>query len=227
MEKIENLFRRRAVEKTPKKAPEKEMSENEEELPPNVKIVETEKTKFRIAHGKHNVEQKPEDLGKADALMLEGIFDYTLSKELVEKEFNGDLKEKIQYKEMIKTAEKKRAPIFVGDVIKQKCIFFSTLRLRDYLFAQKLKTIAERLETQKRKPEIAIVIGAGHTGIEEALKKSNEERVKLIDNRSDDPDLREAREKIATIARFDFNEKEGKWELTDRFKDPHLAKIEK
>ena len=115
MENVEKFIPKNITEKAPEKAPEKDLPESEEKLPPNVKIVETEKAKFRIAYGKHITERKPEELGKADALMLESSsFDYTLSKELVEKEFNRDigLKEEIQYRKIIKRAEEEKGQFF-------------------------------------------------------------------------------------------------------------------
>lgn len=302
--------------------PEKELLESEEKLPPNVKVVETEKAKFRIAYGVHTVEQKPEDLGEVDALMLEsGSFDYTSSKERVENLFADKIRHYAQYRKIIKRAEKKEKPIFLGDITEEDAVtalqmglkllepimgvwvLASLLRsgelilpaeiatgyllsetsavgivdgiilgtkIRDYLFgeknpsvdkksfsraverflgdlnerihpetntilvtlrnnlmAQKLKTVSEKLEIQNRKPEVGISIGEYHHGIEKALKKDDEERVKLVDKLLNVPGLKKTREKIATIAKFDFNKEEDKWELTDRFKDPHLAKIEK
>ncbi len=101
--------------------------------------------------------------------------------------------------------------------------------MRNNLFAQKAETIAGKLspEIKNRKPEVAITLGARHHGIEDALSKKDEERAGLIDKILSVPGLKDTREKIATIARFDFNREKNKWEMTDRFKDPHLAKIEK
>lgn len=101
--------------------------------------------------------------------------------------------------------------------------------LRNHLFAQKAETIVKTLspEIKNRKPEAAITLGARHYGIERALKEEDKERVWLIDKLLSVPGLKKTREKIATIARFDFNKEKDKWELTERFKDPHLAKIEK
>lgn len=306
--------------------PKEEKFEEKEKLPPNVVMVETPEAKFRIAYGTHSTEQKPEELGKPDALMLEslGLIDYTSSKKLVEEEFDKKVRESIQYRKIIKRAEEKEKPIFLGDItewesaallqfglqflepmigvlllgsllrswVKEKLTnlpkkkltrreflkksisalyFLSDLpggvirylfeeegildeksasraverflwdlnekihpetkaiivTLRNHLMAQKMKTISERLEIQNRKPEVTTVVGAFHHGIEEALEEDDEERVKLVDKLLSVPGLEKTREKIATIARLDFNKEKDGWELTEQFKDPHLLKIEK
>lgn len=325
MEKWRDLFRRKASEKASKKS-EKEIPKSEEELPPNVKLVETEKGKFRIAYGTHFTERNPEELGKSVAWLPETAtrIDYTEPKELVEKNFNTVLKKRepfsTEYRKTFKEAERKRTPIFLVDiaeaeavtliqaylhgvepavgvallaklawdsVIEEKKIsrrdflkktfagiyflsetpnliinnllsigevpdeksarravdrFLNDLdetahpeknsiivTLRNHLFAQKAETIAKTLspEIKTEKPEIAITLGARHHGIEGAFSKKDEERAWLIDVISSVPGMEKTREKIATVARFDFNEKENKWEMTERFEDELLTGIKK
>lgn len=304
-----------------KKAQEKETPESEEKLPPNVKVVDTEKGKFRIAYGVHpsfgffNVEMKPEELGNADALVPElADFDYTSRKELVEERFNKShcfSEYDLQYGKLIKKVKKEGKPIFLADITEPKTIemirqglsfsegvvagallgsllldyskgekwteietlktiasiYFSSeaigdmlaglsykirhgildeksisrniarflsdlnerihpetnfliVTLRNSLFAQKLETIAERLgsEIKDRKPEVAITIGGRHHGIEKALKKEDKRRVWLINKLLSVPGLKKTREKIATIARFDFNKEKNMWEMTTDLK---------
>lgn len=74
---------------------------------------------------------------------------------------------------------------------------------------------------------LAIVVGAGHTGIEKVLGKEDKERVRLIDRLLNVPGLGKAREKIATIARCDFDKNQNKWLVTEIFEDPYLAPLEK
>ncbi len=291
-----------------------------------MKIVETDKGKFRIAYGASFTERKPEELGKADVWAPEtsGLVDYTLTKELVEEKFykisRKDKPFSTDHRKIFEKTEEGKKPIFLIDITEQELatllqidlkylepivgsgllailardfilgekrltrreilkkagagIYFlsefpagiirglfgedfivgekSASRavekflddlnerihpetnaiiqtLRNSLLAQKAKTIAERLglEIKGRKPEIALTVGAAHHGIEKALLKEDEERVWLIDKLLSVPGLKNTREKIATIARFDFNKEKDKWELTDQSKDPHLAKIEK
>lgn len=101
--------------------------------------------------------------------------------------------------------------------------------LRNHLFAEKADTVARKLalEIQNRKPEITITVGSNHYGIEKAFFKKDEERARLINEILSSSGSKGMREKIATIARFDYNKKENKWEMTDRFKDKLLAGIEK
>lgn len=100
------------------------------------------------------------------------------------------------------------------------------LTLRNHLMAQKMKTIAKTLINKNEKPEVAILIGAGHTGIEKALEKEDKERIELVNKLLKIPGLKKTKEKIATIARLDFDEKEGRWKATI-LKDPKLTEIEK
>jgi hypothetical protein len=101
------------------------------------------------------------------------------------------------------------------------------LTLRNLIMAQKLTTIAEKLRQKTgKKPEIAVVVGGAHIGIEYALKMSKEERMKIIKRILSIPVLKELRKGIATIARFDYNQTTGQWELTEFYKDPNLLELE-
>lgn len=103
------------------------------------------------------------------------------------------------------------------------------LTLRNYLLAQKLNTIASKINTKdrnKQKPEIAISIGGRHHGIENALRKTDQERINAINHWLQFPGLKHARSEIATIARIDFNKEENQWEATEIFEDPSLATIQ-
>ncbi|MBI2514791.1 hypothetical protein HYV91_01195 [Candidatus Wolfebacteria bacterium] len=101
------------------------------------------------------------------------------------------------------------------------------LTLRNYILAQKLKTIAQKLSKGvSEKPEIAIVVGANHMGIERALRENEWEGLTVINKSMHAPSLKKAKEKIATIARFDFDKNRNKWMPTEIFKDPYLAEVE-
>lgn len=88
------------------------------------------------------------------------------------------------------------------------------LTFRNHLIAEKLVTISEIIESDPgKKPEIGIVMGGGHTGLEYALQKSREERLNIIKDWL--PWVRpEQRDNISTIARLDFNENKNDWEAT-------------
>jgi len=105
------------------------------------------------------------------------------------------------------------------------------ITLRNIILAQKLHTIAEELSEEIRRiPEVAIAVGASHIGIEEALKKTNEERKRIIERILGFPGIEKLAgkiEEISTIARFDFDRNSGRWKLTKIFQDPILDVIEK
>jgi hypothetical protein len=93
---------------------------------------------------------------------------------------------------------------------------------RNDLFAQKSETIARSLgKSLGRKPSIAIVIGAGHVGLERSLQKSGDDRLGFI------------REKLGSnigneklIARLDFSDEEegGKRKVDVSFiQDPNIG----
>jgi hypothetical protein len=289
------------------------------ESPPNVVIVETPEGIFRIAYGRHDVPQNPEDVKGVDAIMLEsGMLQYYLNQEEAIREFPL-LYESVQYKNLIKEAAKAKQPIYLTDldprmenailafllqtaegmgaigldlwllyllglkvITKSKKItrrdflkllllagYFGTqlgesftypiegnieedtltskinrflinlnekihpethmviLTLRNLIMAQKLTTIAKELQQKiGKKPEIGIVVGARHIGIEDALKMSKKERMEIIKRILNIPALEKLREGIATIARFDYKHEKGQWELTEFYKDPNLLELE-
>ncbi len=304
--------------------------DKEKELTEATVLIEKPEAKYRIIYGYHGTEQKPEDLGKAEALVLEsGFGNYSTPQEaeFLFKEIQKNIK---QYERLIEKAAKEKKPIFLADIsdsesimifqviigvlesvssvpilyslledvreiIKEKKLnqkklnrrdfiktsakgligfylstpflevflntfsdFFSKnrvnlqsksenlnrfltelnekihpeiyaiiLTLRNYLLAQKMETIAQTLKKKNKKPEIAIVVGASHYGIEKALQKEKNKRIELINFLTKLPGLEESRKRIATIARFDFDEKEKNWKVTQIFKDPLLVPLEK
>lgn len=286
------------------------------ELPPNVVIIERPEARYRIIYGRHDTGQKVEDVGNADALVLEYVSrDYSTG-DKAEKTFNALTSSK-QYLNLVNHLQQRRKPVFLADMnsiyitsllnglkalepiiglylisklaigIKRQAInrrnFIRTggaraiaalwflsdmpglilsasqvqttkdehsasravnrfltdleerihpeteaivMTLRNHLFAQKLKTIADMMSSHTEgKPEVGIVIGARHTGIEAALQKEDQERVELINRLLHLPGLEETRAKIATIARMDFDEDQHVW-VASIFKDPHLAPLE-
>jgi hypothetical protein len=99
--------------------------------------------------------------------------------------------------------------------------------LRNLIMAQKLTTIARDLGSEiGEKPEIGVVVGGGHIGIEEALKLTTEERMNTIGKILSIPGLEGLRENVAAIARFDYDPQTGKWQLTKFYKDPSLLNME-
>lgn len=101
----------------------------------------------------------------------------------------------------------------------------AALTLRNYIMAQKMETIARELKTRDRKSEVAIVLGASHTGIEKVLEKKTEERNKIIDTLlSVLPGAK--RDRVATIVRFDWDDSKKDWKATIS-KDPVLAGLER
>ena len=99
------------------------------------------------------------------------------------------------------------------------------LTLRNYLIAQKTEAVANMLAMeQQKKPEVAVVIGQAHSGIERALQKSEQDRVAVIDKLLAVPGLGDARKKIAAIARLDFMDDGGGWKASIS-QDPHLAQL--
>lgn len=293
-----------------------ESGEQKERIPKNVVIIERPEARYRIIYGLHETPQKAEDVGNADALVLEwGVGDYSTGNQ-AEKTFLQMASYK-QYQHLIGRLEKREKPIFLADVSditihnllvtflrgaesitgfmfignlaiglnKQgvtrreflksgakgiAALYFLSniplgvykafqsedinefdasqavsrflndldermhpetnailLTLRNHLFAQKLKTIANTMTSYTRgKPEVGIVIGARHTGIEAALQKEDKGRVELVDRLLHIPGLGGIREKIATIARMDFDKDKGRWVVTAITKDPHLAPLE-
>lgn len=90
-----------------------------------------------------------------------------------------------------------------------------------------METIAKRHLSSSHKPEIALVVGSAHSGIETALQKEAKERKRIISTLFKVPGMGKAKKHIASIARFDFNNDKKKWEVTEIFKDPNLVLLER
>ncbi len=103
------------------------------------------------------------------------------------------------------------------------------LTLRNYIIAQKLNTIAQMLRKDfiNKKPQVAIVIGASHIGIETALQESDDERKTLLTRIFNLPItemvLKEAISNVATIAWLEYDEKLEKWVTKKIFFDPVIG----
>jgi pheromone shutdown protein TraB len=101
------------------------------------------------------------------------------------------------------------------------------LTLRNLIMAQKLITIARDLRSEiGRKPEIGVVVGGAHIGIEGALKLTTKERMNTLRKILSIPGLKDLRENVAAIARFDYDPQTGEWWLTKFYKDPSLLNLE-
>ena len=99
------------------------------------------------------------------------------------------------------------------------------ITLRNIIMAQKLITIAQDINKEiSKKPEIGVVVGASHIGIEEALNLDEKERNEIIEKIMNF--AKGVKKNIATIARFDYDSKTERWELTKFYKDPFLASLE-
>jgi pheromone shutdown protein TraB len=99
------------------------------------------------------------------------------------------------------------------------------ITLRNIIMAQKLITIARDINKEiSKKPEIGVVVGASHIGIEGALNLDEKERKEIIGQIMNF--AKGIKKNIATIARFDYNSKTEGWELTKFYKDPFLASLE-
>lgn len=107
---------------------------------------------------------------------------------------------------------------------------FFVLRLRNAVWAHKLHALAVDLTKEKgQKPEIAMLLGRGHVGVEEMLRAEPAERLELI-NKSLMAlkvllGLRHGI-KFSSVARFDYDVKDGQWTATQTYHDPEIARLE-
>lgn len=95
------------------------------------------------------------------------------------------------------------------------------LTLRNHLLAQKMQTIAEFTNSERKKPEIGIIIGHAHIGIERSLEKKSEERTEIIKKILNFTVSNRIKEKIAKICWFNFHPKTNRWNAVI-FEDPFL-----
>ncbi|QQG46485.1 MAG: hypothetical protein HYY55_01420 [Candidatus Niyogibacteria bacterium] len=86
-----------------------------EGLTENAVLIESPEAKFRIVYGVHTVPQKPEDIGKADAVFLETIGDYSTPVR-AENTMNSWARHFVQYRPVIERIEKEKRPVFLADI---------------------------------------------------------------------------------------------------------------
>lgn len=99
------------------------------------------------------------------------------------------------------------------------------ITLRNALFAQKLTTIARDMGHEfERKPEIGIIVGSRHVGIEQMLAVSDEKRVKIIVDIVHALGAEGIQEHISKIAELKFDQVAAQWQQKRVFDDPMLAK---
>src|SRR3989338_8106879 len=104
------------------------------------------------------------------------------------------------------------------------------LTLRNAVWAQKLKDIAQEMKERKgRKPEIAMRVGAGHSGLEDMLRASPEERLQII--RRYMTVLRPLLDRggkfmISPIVKYEHDKTNWKWVLSRISKNKELEKLE-
>lgn len=80
------------------------------------------------------------------------------------------------------------------------------IHTRNDLIAQKSETLAQILsEASQRKPELALILGTSHTGIENSFRKNEKDRINSLKN-----ELGESINKNGTIFRIDFVSHEGR-----------------
>ncbi|HEY4525353.1 MAG TPA: hypothetical protein VJL39_03225 [Candidatus Paceibacterota bacterium] len=100
---------------------------------------------------------------------------------------------------------------------------------RNAIWAQKLHAIADIVRTEiGRKPEIAVRVGVAHSGIEDMLRASPEERLQVVHRYMHIVKLVETdaeKVHISPMVRYE-PATDGKWELTNVSKEPSLARIE-
>lgn len=96
------------------------------------------------------------------------------------------------------------------------------LTFRNAIWAQKLEFLARRLRKEK-KPELAMIAGVYHSGLENMLKEDQDKRLnsvkrflKIFGGGSIS---------LSPVARVEF--KENRWRATEIVKEPRLEKIEK
>lgn len=99
---------------------------------------------------------------------------------------------------------------------------FAIATFRNLLFAQKAACVARWLSAEKKHPDVALIVGAAHTGVEKDLVMDATERAETLLTILSVPGLEDFREEAAAIHRFDYSANQQRWQVTYT-KDPALA----
>lgn len=100
-------------------------------------------------------------------------------------------------------------------------VFALLVTLRNFIFASKLEAIQEHDKVPFPEAELAIILGAAHSGVEDALRMDPQVRTKAIEDFLSYLPMLD-REKISKIVRLDYNTDTAKWDQTEIFDDPKL-----
>jgi hypothetical protein len=101
------------------------------------------------------------------------------------------------------------------------------LTFRNCLVAQKAIFLGKFLkESGILHPEISMVYGNGHSGLEKTLNQDEQERLNMIKSLLDRRGMEEIRRNVSNIARVDFNDKLNEWQITNVSKSPDLTALE-
>jgi hypothetical protein len=95
---------------------------------------------------------------------------------------------------------------------------------RNHLIAQKMTTVMRELAKEGHgRPNVGLVIGSAHSGMEKALEASDHDRTEVIEMVLSLPGMEEERKSLAKIARYDFVD--GQWQVS-YIEDPALVALE-
>ncbi|MBI2640749.1 MAG: hypothetical protein HYW91_02605 [Candidatus Sungbacteria bacterium] len=102
------------------------------------------------------------------------------------------------------------------------------LTLRNAIFARKLYALANHFNLVKgEKPEIAITVGAAHTGLEDMLLEDPLRRGEVLEKFFSTFGIDKGKISISPIAVAMFSTEEGRWVVKEIFNDPLLNQIER
>lgn len=87
-------------------------------------------------------------------------------------------------------------------------------RFRNLLFAHKATLIGTWLNSEKNHPQVSMILGALHTGIEKDLVRDDLERSSLLEELLSVDGLEEFRNQCSKIGRFDYFPKHNRWLMT-------------
>lgn len=103
--------------------------------------------------------------------------------------------------------------------------WFFILTLRNVVLAQKEQWLMEQMGDKPH--HIATIIGAAHTGLEDQIRKSPEERLKFLQAVKPLLEHMFVPESVYKMVQFEFNEKRLHWRPTKIFEIPELKELVK
>lgn len=158
-------------------------------------------------------------------LMIQGIAGAYLSSNYIEEMLTMEQAKSGHPKESSALRKFMRGYVGLQEKIHPE-VYLLTLAFRNAVFSLKIESIAKLIGKKAgEKPDVALLVGGNHVGVEHMLTVPTEERVKFVSRVLRHFNLPQLKNQISKIAKLEFVESTDSWKATKIWDDPLLQEI--